>query len=154
MNRKKHLCAPLLALVMIVSFCAVPALATEPEVSVDVVYFADGSYLTTELVVYDAPLTRASHTVSGQKTATYTDAFGDDQWSLTVYGTFTYDGETAESTSASYGHQIFDSDWSLTGGNAYCSGNKAIAKGTFAYGLFVSQSATVTLSCSADGVLS
>ena len=154
MNSKKHLCVSLLTLVMIFSLCAVPALAAGPEITVDVVYFEDGSYLTTELVVYGTPITRASGTVSGQKSATFTDSLGVDQWSLTVYGTFTYDGSTATAISASYDYQIFDSSWSLTSGNAYCSGNKAIAKGTFAYGLFVSQSTTVTLSCSADGVLS
>lgn len=153
MNRKTHLWASLLALVMMFSLCAVPALAAEPETSVDVVYFADGSYLTTELEVY-APAARASDTVSGQKTATFTNSIGVNQWSLTVYGTFTYNGSTATATSASYSYQIYDSVWSLDSATAYCSGNKAIADATFSSGLFVSKGITVTLSCSANGTLS
>ena len=152
MNRKKHLWASVLALVMMFSLCAVPALAAEPETSVDVVYFADGSYLTTELEVY-APAARASDTVSGQKTATYNNASGVAQWSLTVTGTFTYNGSTATATSASYSYQIYNSAWSFVSGNAYCSGNKAIAEGTFSGGVYT-RSATVTLSCSANGTLS
>lgn len=154
MNRTKHLWAAALALVMLFSLCAVPALAAEGERSVDVVYFEDGSYLTTELVVYASPAARASNTVSGQKTSTYTSASGANQWSLTVYGDFSYNYSTATATSASYGYQILASAWSLDSASAYCSGNKAIAEGTFTGGIFVSQSAAVTLSCSASGVLS
>lgn len=153
MNRKRHIGTALLALAMMFSLCAVPALAAEPEQSVDVVYFADGSYLTTEVVTYASPATRASNTVSGQKTATYTSSSGVTQWTFTVTGTFTYNGSTATATSASYSYQIYSSAWSLESANAYCSGNKAIAEGTFIGGVY-NPSATVTLSCSAKGVLS
>lgn len=153
MKRTKYLWTALLTFAMMFSLCIVPALAAVPEVSVDVVYLEDGSCLTTELVVYGSPVTRASGTISGQKITTYSNAFGVEQWSLTVIGTFTYNGSTAAATSASYNYQIYNSDWSVNSAGARCSGNKAIAEGTFSGGVFT-RSATVTLSCSADGVLS
>ena len=154
MNRKTSLRAVLLTLVMLFSLCTVSALAAEPaDSSVDIIYFADGSYLTTKLIVSDSAGTRSAGTISGKKTSTYTSSSGVNQWALTVTGTFTYTGTSATATAASYSHTIYSSAWSLKSADAYCSGNQAIAEGTFTSGL-LSRSATVTLSCSAGGTLS
>ncbi len=149
----KSLLSSILVLTLVFSLCALPAAAITPENSVyEVTYFEDGSYLTTEVVTYAS--TRAASTRSGHKTATYSNASGVTLWTFTVYGTFTYNGTTSSATKASYGFNISDSNWSLKSANAYCSGNQAIAEGTFSGGIFTTRNTSVGLSCSPSGVLS
>lgn len=140
---------------LLASLCAIPALALEaPETSVDVVYFEDGSSLTVEMAVYDNSLARTSGVISGHKTGTYKNSSGDVQWTLTVYGTFSYDGTTATATAASYGYEIYNSSWSLSTADAYCSGASAIATATFVGSFILHRSTSLPLTCSPDGVLS
>ena len=142
---------------LMLSLCIVPAAAAEMPVLVeDVVYFEDGSFLTTELIVNydDVAATRATYRISGQKNVEYSNASGEVMWTMTVYGTFTYDGTSATAISASYSYDIYNDSWSFRSGEAYCSDNQAIAEGTFNGGLLLNRSVTVTLTCSAKGVLS
>ena len=73
---------------------------------------------------------------------------------LTVYGTFTYNGKTSKATMASCDFDIFMSGWSCTAANSYCSGDTAYATATFEKFLARDIDATVTLTCSPSGVLS
>ena len=152
MRRSVHIFPAILIVSLLLSLCTVPTAAAQTTVVTDVVYFEDGSYLITELTTY--PIARAAQTRTGSKTTYFANSAGTKQWSLTVNGTFTYNGSTSSATKATYSYSIFDSSWSLKSASAYCSGNQAIAEGTFSGGLFLSRSLTVTLSCSPSGVLS
>ena len=141
--------------ILLFSLCIAPAAAAEISVpSTDVIYFEDGSYLTTTLIIDNLSVARTTYGISGHKNVHYSNASGDILWTLTVYGTFTYNGTTATATSASYSHEVYSSAWSFKSGSAYCSDNQAIAEGKFNGGFLLNRSATVTLTCSPTGVLS
>ena len=144
MKQKARSIISFVVIALMFSLYIIPATATAPA-NVEVTYFEDGSYLTTELVILPSTV-RANHTVTGQRTATYTNASGEKQWAL--------NGTTSSAVSANYTHAIYNSAWSAKSTNAYCSGNQAIADGTFSSGLIVSKNLTVILSCSPSGVLS
>ena len=117
-------------------------------------YFADGSYCVTA-VSYQ--LSRAS-SVSGSKTRTYHYNDGTKAFSLTVHGTFSYDGNQAVCTSSSYSHVIYENDWILKSATATKSGNTASATGTFIrkeFGITVdTKTIVVNLACDKNGNLS
>ena len=119
-----------------------------------ILYFEDGSYLTIDVIEFDSVLTRGTSVVSGKKIGTYSNNSGETLWTITVNGKFTYNGLSATAIDASYSYQIYDSAWSLKSANAYCSGNRAIAEGTFHGGFLLNRDVTVTLTCSPDGKLS
>lgn len=150
----KRIVSVLLVVLLFSSCVGMASAAKTLDADIDVVYFEDGSYLTTELIIDNVVATRASYSISGHKNANYANASGELQWTFTVYGTFTYDGTTATATQASYGYQIYNDGWTLKSATAYCSGNQAIAEGTFKGGFLLNRSTTVTLTCSPSGVLS
>lgn len=74
-------------------------------------------------------------------------------WSVSVTGTFTYNGSSCTCTKATVSTTKPSSTWSLSNKKASKSGNKAIASVTgHAPGVTVTR--TVTLTCSATGKLS
>ena len=119
---------------------------------VDITYYDDGSYVITTINYAAA---RSSSTITGSKTS----SDGIKAFSLTVYGTFSYDGTSqAVCTNASYSHDIYKNDWSLKSASATKSGNTATATGTFIrkeLGITVdTKTRTVNLSCDRNGNLS
>lgn len=121
----------------------------------EVVVFPDGSYMITE--IYEEPLSTfrvsSEETKHGSKTSTGYSVTGEKLYSLTVHGSFTYDGLTAWAVSASYSYTVDSELWSFSGGSASCNGATATASGTFqCAGL--SKTLTVSLTCSATGELS
>lgn len=133
----------------------IPSAPAKAETTTDVVYFEDGSYVVTVLQEYS---TRSSNQKTASKSSTLHDPNGGSVATLTVRGTFRYDGTTATCTASTYTHQIHNSSWSLSSGSASKSGNTATAKGTFArkvLGITVdSKTLTVSLSCDKNGNLS
>lgn len=121
--------------------------------TVEITYLSDGSYLVTELVAADNAV-MSTNTVSGSKKTTAYNSSGSALWSFTVSGTFRYTGSSATATSAYCSYIIYSSLWSLKTASAYCSGSQAIADGTFKGALVLTKNVTVTLTCSATGVLS
>lgn len=115
-------------------------------------YYADGSSCVIS-VYQDVPSTRARGTTSGSKNCDHRDENGIVVWTLTVYGSYSYNGVSATCTSASYGYTIHNSAWSRVSGSAARSGNTATAYGTFAKD-GQNHSASVSLSCDANGNLS
>lgn len=121
-----------------------------------VTYFDDGSYVVTTIteIAYTSQYSLTqSKTKSASKNRDFYDANDELIYSLTVYGTFTYDGTTAEATSATYSYDTHGSGWSFKSGSASCSGATAKANATFKNGLLTG-SASVSLTCSPTGVLS
>jgi len=156
---KKHLLAIIFSVVFVFTFlnptlCA-SAIHIPGNDSKDVIYFPDGSYIITEIHEESTSFytLEARQTKRGNKVRTAYSKDGEKLGSLTVYGTFTYNGTTATAESASYSHTVDASGWSFSGGSSYCSGATATASGTFKC-LFESKTLTVSLRCSASGVLS
>ena len=88
------------------------------------------------------------------KTSTIKDSNGAILWSLSVTGTFSYDGNTARCTSCS--HQASaGSGWTIQNSSSGYSGNSATAIATAKRnGLFgYSMTESVTITCSASGVI-
>lgn len=119
-------------------------------------YFEDGSYIITT-IFEESSITRAASSKTGQKTATFYNSDNVAQWSATLKGTFTYNGSSATCTASSITHKIYSSNWKIASASATKSGNKATGKATAKRYLIVpvqTVEKTITLTCSASGVLS
>lgn len=92
------------------------------------------------------------NTRTGTKTAQCVYS-GATIFTIAVTGTFTYDGTTADATSATYSFTIFSEDATAKSRNAYTSGSSAIASASVYYKGFTLQK-TVTLTCDKNGNLS
>ena len=155
-------------LVVALMFASVSVAKASNDTVVGITYYDDDSYVITTI---NYAVTKSSSTVSGSKTSTYYRSDGIKAFSLTVYGTFSYDGKEAKilkagtdsniskiSTNASYSHYIYQNDWSLKSASATKSGNTATATGTFIrkeLGITVdTKTRTVNLSCDRNGNLS
>lgn len=125
------------------------------EVTTEIEYFEDGSYRITEITVEEPILaTRVISTKSGSKTDTYYSASGNNLFSLTVRGTFNYNGTVARATASSYSYSINSSSWSFVSGSSSYTANRATAYGTFENSLGSQTDLSVTLYCDQDGNLS
>lgn len=92
---KRYLCF-LLAFVLCVSGFCFPAYAAQANETV--VYYADGSYLVTTIT--EIP-TRSTNTKTSSKSGWYYNDNDELQWKITVTGTFSYDGTSAQCTHVS-----------------------------------------------------
>lgn len=157
----KKILVILLTSLMLVGFVA-PVSATEKEqiiVSREVEYFEDGSYY--EEIIYE-DVVQNSRSVStsktGSKTGTFTNASGETLWSVTVTGTFLYDGYTASCTSSSVSASSSVDAWKIYSKSADKTSNSAIgtavAKRYYLGTVVETKEKTVTLTCSKSGVLS
>lgn len=121
-----------------------------------VVYFEDGSYMVIEVTVNN--ISRITNSTSGQKCLSYYSESDVIQWSATIRGTFSYNGSSATCTNADIVYTVHDSSWKITSATSSESGNKAIGDITaksYVLGIPVQTvNRTVTLTCSASGVLS
>lgn len=117
-------------------------------------YFEDGSYRITTITEYPASSNSRGTTqsINGKKTARDYDVSGTQLYSLTVYGSFTYNGTTAKATSSSYSYTVDSPKWSFVSGSSSYSGSSATATATFKH--ILSRTLDVTLSCSPTGTLS
>ena len=123
----------------------------------ETIYLDDGSYIIVS-VVEIADICRAANTKSGQKNYTYYDSDNTMLWKATLSASFTYTGDSAACTSSSITHTVYDSAWKITEATATKSGNKATGDVTakrYVLGIaFKTIEQTITLTCSASGVLS
>lgn len=139
-----------LTVFLISTFCF-PVCATSEQ---SVTYLEDGSYYITTITVFPSVQTgRAASSISGQKTRDFYNSSREKLYSLTVIGSFTYNGSSAIATGSDYDYSIQMSTWSFVRGSASCSGASATATATFRL-LTATVPATVTLTCSANGTLS
>ena len=88
-----------------------------------------------------------------KKTATFYNSDNVAQWSATLKGTFTYNGSSATCTASSITHKIYSSNWKTASASTTKSGNKATAKRYLIVPVQTVEK-TITLTCSASGVLS
>lgn len=93
-----------------------------------------------------------SSSITGTKTSEYV-SYGTTIFTISVTGTFTYDGSTATATSASGKIAAYVEGVTLNSRRAYTSGASAIATGSVTYNGATLQK-TVTLTCDRNGNLS
>lgn len=148
------ICA-ILAFTLIIPVVQASAAQTLDNVSRDVAVLPDGSYIITEIHEEPSSTFRASSekTKNGSKTSTAYSATGNKLYSITVHGSFTYNGSTASAESSSYSYTVDSALWSFSSGYSSCSGATARASGTF-QSVLQSKTQTVSLTCSATGTLS
>lgn len=121
----------------------------------DVTYMDDGSYIASELLIYD---TRATN----QRTATAIRRNYDDDgtlnWVITLTATFTYDGVTARCTATDLDVTIYDSSWyqiSAYHNRSAAQGYATVQLGRRHLGVTVEQPTYhLTLTCTPDGNIS
>lgn len=89
--------------------------------------FDDGTYIEIT-IEYDNIQTRSTTTKS--KTATYKSEKGTSLWSVTVKGTFTYNGSTSTCTSSSVSTKNYSASWKLINAKSWKSGATASASVT------------------------
>ena len=152
----KRIIPIILTLVMLCCsvLCVPVSAATAEKVTTTIEYLDNGDYIET-VIAWENSLTRASKTAT--KTKNYKNADGDVMWSVTVRGTFTYDGTTSTCTAVSRSTTAPASAWSIKSSSCSKSGNTATANATATYTLLgISQdySMSVKLTCAADGTLS
>ncbi len=118
-------------------------------------YYENGYYYEISISVTNSVARSAKE---GSKTIYCKNSAGKTMWSLTVKGTFTYNGSTSSCTSASASTSITDATWKITNKSSSKSGNTAKATATAICYLngnpINSQTKTVTLKCNANGKLS
>lgn len=151
----KRILSGLLACLLLV--CAIPLqpIAATPAASEEIVYFEDGSYLTT---VITGGTSRASGSLTKTKTFTYYKSNGTAVWDIALTASFIYNGASATCTSCSGKVTIYDSNWyeiskstSRDGGSAICN----VEMGRKILGITVETVPyTVTLTCDKDGNVS
>lgn len=118
-------------------------------------YYENGYYHEISISVTNSVARSAKE---GSKTIYCKNSAGKTMWSLTVKGTFTYNGSTSSCTSASASTSITDATWKITNKSSSKSGNTAKATATAICYLngnpINSATKTVSLKCSASGKLS
>lgn len=150
----------MLIIALLVSIFAVPTVyASEyPTINANeenIVYLSDGSYIITVVTEEEnhPSCFSATQTKSGSKTSTVYSATGNTLYSLTVHGTFSYNGASATATNSSYTYSDESPLWSFSSASSYCSGATATASGIFKSSI-QSKTLSVSLTCSASGTLS
>lgn len=122
----KKLITLLLAAACMLSLTA-PAMAHGAEDRI--IRYDDGSYLVISTM--EMPETRAGNTTTGNTKATYYNGDHVLQWTVTLYGAFTYNGSSSTCTKASINVTISGSDgWSCTSKTADASGSSAVGSAT------------------------
>ena len=153
--KMKRLMALVFAVVIVASGFVMASAA--PVETVTVTYLEDGSYIVktiSEVQQVSIFAVSATRTKSGTATQEYYNSSDELMWELSVHGTFTYDGSSAEATDADCSYDVYSSSWSCRSASASCSGATARATGTFRHLGVFSETATVTLTCSPSGTLS
>ncbi len=152
----KKIFIAILALVMLCSvMLCTPASAAPLSGSKTVIeYLENGDYIRTT-ISWDENSTRSTKTAT--KTKEHCNNYDEVMWSVTVRGTFTYNGSTSSCTAVSHSTTAPSSYWTIKNSSSSRSGNKATATATATLKVGSTSNdatMTVTLTCSANGTLS
>ena len=100
----------------------------------------------------------SSNTITKKKTTQFKNSSGTVLWSVSITATFTYDGSTSKCTSCTPSAKAYASTWSIRSVTSSKSGNSAtataVARQTDATGNTYDYTKSVTIKCSATGVVS
>lgn len=152
----KRFFVAILTLVMLCSvmFCTPVSAASFTESNTVVEYLENGDYIRTTISWVENS-TRSTKTA--EKTKEHVSANGNILWTVTVRGTFYYNGSTSSCTAVSHSTTAPSSYWTIKSASSSKSGNKATATATatLKVGSTTSdETMTVTLTCSVNGTLS
>lgn len=119
----------------------------------------NGDYIETVIESNSNPgiLPMVSNTITKTKTKNYKNSSGTILWSVSVTGTFTYNGTTSTCTNCSKKTTSPGANWSIKSSSVSKSGNSATAKATATYKtatLTKDYSMSVTIKCSTNGKIS
>lgn len=142
-----------------VLFSPISVYANDTILSSQKKYLENGDYFEITTIEHDTNnFFATSKTITASRTAKYVTSSGKVCWSVTVTGTFTYNGSTSKCTASKVSASSNNSNWRIASKNSSRSGNTASATATAKRynGSNVVQTATKTvkLSCSKNGSLS
>lgn len=96
--------------------------------------------------------------ITKTKTTQLKDSDGDVLWSVSIKAIFSYDGSTSKCTSCTPSATSYASSWSIKSVTSSKSGNSAtataVATHTLIFGISQDTTKSVTIKCSATGVVS
>ena len=157
----KRILSFMLCILMLTSILTFTAGASESSavtkvVSQETEYLDNGFYIVTTVTeTYDVASARATmQSKTGSKTANLYNSSNTILYSLTVYGTFQYNGVYSKATASSYSYTVDPTYWTFSSGSSSYSDNYATATATFKPVLLgSSRTQSVTVSCSEDGTI-
>lgn len=118
---------------------------------------AEEFYYKEVIEVIDESSSRATSTKTAKKTGYFANG-STILWSVTVTGTFTYNGTTSKCTNSSVSASSNDSRWKIVSKSSSKSGSTAKATATAKYYLnnlvIETKTQSVSLTCSPSGKLS
>lgn len=122
--------------------------------------FEDGSYFQVTIMETSSDaVRRATNTKTGSKVYNYVDSNHKSLWTITVKGSFTYNGSTSKCTNSSVSVKSYVSNWTVSGAKAWKSGSTAYASAQGEMKNVLGQTTKtvnkqVSLTCSPSGKLS
>ena len=122
--------------------------------------FEDGSYFQVKIMETSSDaVRRATNTKTGSKVYNYVDSNHKSLWTITVKGSFTYNGSTSKCTNSSVSVKSYVSNWTVSGAKAWKSGSTAYASAQGKMKNVLGQTTRtvnkqVSLTCSPSGKLS
>ena len=132
----------------------------EPSLSYIEEVFEDGSYFQVTIMETSSDaVRRATNTKTGSKVYNYVDSNHKSLWTITVKGSFTYNGSTSKCTNFSVSVKSYVSNWTVSGAKAWKSGSTAYASAQGKMKNVLGQTTRtvnkqVSLTCSPSGKLS
>lgn len=143
-----------IAVLMPLSVLAVQPNETQSVVSSTIEQFDDGSVLITTVYQDSASIQSRSGVKEqkGHKSVTY-KVSGGTAFEYTVYGTFHYDGRSAEAVDAWDSYDIYESGWKCSRHSATTSRASAKGSAVFRQNDGTTKTLSATLTCSATGTL-
>lgn len=132
----------------------------EPSLSYIEEVFEDGSYFQVTIMETSSDaVRRATNTKTGSKVYNYVDSNHKSLWTITVKGSFTYNGSTSKCTNSSVSVKSYVSNWTVSGAKAWKSGSTAYASAQGKMKNVLGQTTRtvnkqVSLTCSPSGKLS
>lgn len=161
MKRKFVLLLTIISLIYSVSAAPLSVKASDiPSSTIELL--DNGYYFETVIEDEKSPmLSEARATtkyITKTKTTQFKNSSGDVLWSVSIKATFSYDGTTAKCTSCTPSASSFASTWTIKSVTSSKSGNSATAKAVATHtgpsGATQDITKSVTIKCSATGVVS
>lgn len=125
----------------------------------EIEYMKDGSYFETTVTTNPQKLIlyTKNKATSGNKTITHYSSKNIKLWSLTVYGSYTYNGSSSTCTSCSSSKKIYNSNWKVTITSTKKTNNLASTTGKGKHytngNIDKTITKTVSLRCAPNGTL-
>lgn len=162
MKRLASILLLLVSLTVIVNLPTSTVVAKDYLPEIEIELLENGYYYETIIEEVDTPQvisTKATEqTITRKKTTQLKNNSGDVLWSVSITATFTYDGATSKCISCTPSAESKNSAWTIKSVTSSKNGNSAtataVAKYTDPFGRTYESSKSVTLTCTAYGVVS